>query len=173
MHEIENFMCGYDLKGTELMNNIKTALKHIYHQRWLLPYSDFLLCVSRSVNALGRIFGHWALFDYVLPPMLWSVICYVARIYLPSRTFILFWIFFTRLQSTTHHYVLFPWSWWLKHLPHRWHQTMDRWDWRAYRKYDYRLQGDIPQKVDLTLVLVGCRWCPYARELCKLFDILF
>ena len=25
------------------MNNIKTALKYMYHQRWILPYSDFLL----------------------------------------------------------------------------------------------------------------------------------
>ncbi len=30
------------------MNYIKTALKYIYHQRWLLLYSDFLLKSTRG-----------------------------------------------------------------------------------------------------------------------------
>ena len=36
-------------KAYKVMNNIKTALQHIYHQRWLLPYSDFLLASLSSL----------------------------------------------------------------------------------------------------------------------------
>ena len=31
-------------KAYKVMKNIKTALKHIYHQRWLLPYSEKRTC---------------------------------------------------------------------------------------------------------------------------------
>ncbi len=31
-------------KACNVMNNMKTALLRIYHQRWLLPYSDKRIC---------------------------------------------------------------------------------------------------------------------------------
>ena len=35
-------------RAYKLMNNLETALQHIYHQRWLSPYSDFLRFVSNA-----------------------------------------------------------------------------------------------------------------------------
>ena len=32
------------IKKAYKLNNIKTALWHVYHQRWLLPYSDKRIC---------------------------------------------------------------------------------------------------------------------------------